>query len=161
MRPERLPSLSRLTSFAFGVLLFVCPPLDARPREIIRIELRGYRLDVETARTPEDRERGLKFRRSLCDTCGMLFVYPRADRRSFHTSDVFFAIDVAYFGDDRRLLELRTLPANGQPTTGKGSPEFAAREAFRYALAVPAGWFARHGVGRHTMLELPRGLPAI
>ncbi len=160
----RFPGLLLFVGVQMAGALWLAPdaPLEARPREVIRIELRGQRLDVETARTPEDRERGLKFRRALCDTCGMLFVYPQAERRACHTRDVFFAIDVAYFGDDRRLLELRTLPADaGSQSPTQQAPEFAPREAFRYALAVPAGWFARHGSDRHTVLELPYDLPAI
>lgn len=171
--PVRLPGIACVAVLAGLSLSFpfsssglnFAAGLEARPREVIRIELRGHRLDVETARTPEARERGLRYRSRLCNTCGMLFVYPRADRRSFHTRDVFMALDVAYFGDDRRLLELRTMPANGvgpgSQSGEKTAPEFPAREAFRYALAVPAGWFARHGIGRHIVLELPHDLPAL
>lgn len=128
---------------------------EARPREVVRIEVDGNVIDVETARTPEDRERGLKYRPDLCANCGMLFVYPNEDRRSFYTKHVFVALDIGYFGADGRLQEWRTLAADDARTT------FPASEAFQYALAAPAGWFARHQVRRYAVLKLPHPLPAL
>lgn len=138
--------------------------LEARPREIVRITVDGNVLDVETARTPEDRERGLKYRSSLCDTCGMLFVYPTEDRRAFYMHDVFIALDIAYFGADGRLQEVRTLAAITEDTDAgdEAAPKtFPASIPFQYALAVSAGWFASHAIRRYAKLGLPHALPAL
>ena len=134
---------------------FPSPSTEARPREVVRISVDGNYLDVETARTPEDRERGLKYRAKLCATCGMLFVYPQADRRGFYTKHVFMELDVGYFGEDGRLLEWRTMAADDARNT------FPAGEAFQYALAVPAGWFARHQIRKYAVLRLPHDLRAL
>ncbi|MCR9143621.1 MAG: DUF192 domain-containing protein [bacterium] len=168
-----------LIFLSFGLLQSFASA-DARPREIVRISVDGNPLDVETARTPEDRERGLKYRPDLCGTCGMLFVFPREDRRAFYTQDVFIDLDIAYFGADGRLLEVRTLAANGgrdvpdenQPESdsddaeadigeSRGPETFPAQQAFQYALAVNAGWFASKQIRRYARLKLPYDLPAL
>ena len=91
----------------------------------------------------------------VCATCGMLFVYPQADRRGFYTKHVFMELDVGYFGEDGRLLEWRTMAADDARNT------FPAGEAFQYALAVPAGWFARHQIRKYAVLRLPHDLRAL
>lgn len=159
------PFLTALLLIGLSLTAFLFNPaasnlLEARPREVIRIAVAGHNLDVETARTPEARERGLKYRPSLCDTCGMLFVYPTVDRRAFYSKHVFLALDVAYFGADGRLLEVRTLAAD----TGDDDERprtFPASQPFQYALAAPAGWFKKHRIRRHAVLELPHDLPAL
>jgi hypothetical protein len=116
----------------------------------------------------------LKFRPELCATCGMLFVYPTEERRSFYTQDVFIPLDIAYFSADRRLIEVRTLPpdagrdfdpgaeSGAADSSNAAAPEtFPSSEPFRYALAVRGGWFAARDLGRYTKLALPRDLPAL
>lgn len=178
IRPRGTSRRSALAAFALSLVFLaaIACPSDARPREVIRIAVDGHALDVETARTPEDRERGLKYRSELCDTCGMLFVFPDEERRAFYTRDVFFALDIAYFGADGRLLEVRTLAANGgrlpeddadedsagDPSFGERGPEtFPSQQAFQYALAVKAGWFEQKRIRRYARLRLPHDLPAL
>lgn len=61
----------------------------------------GATFSLEVADTPLLQERGLGFRDSLCETCAMLFVFPRADRYAFWMKDMRFPIDIVWIRDGR------------------------------------------------------------
>ncbi len=58
--------------------------------------LQGKRFDVRVADTPETRELGLSYFRSLPANQGMIFLFDRADRYAFWMKGMRFPLDVVW-----------------------------------------------------------------
>lgn len=94
---------------------------------------------VEVARTADERAQGLKFRDELPDGTGMLFVFPDLATRSFWMEDTYIALDIAYMDASYRIVDIQQM----EPRTTRTYPSAAPA---MYALEVPEGWFAEHGI---------------
>jgi hypothetical protein len=113
---------------------------------------RRIALRVEIARTLSERARGLSGRRSLARDAGMLFLYPRAERRSFWMRDTHIPLAIAFLDARGRILRmLRMEPCEADPC-----PLYNPGLAFRSALEVNAGAFARWRVRRGDVVRLAR-----
>jgi uncharacterized membrane protein (UPF0127 family) len=97
----------------------------------------GFPVMAELAETPEEQARGLMGRRKLPDGHGMLFLYGRADQRTFWMKDTLIPLDLAYIVDGKIVTVHPLSPLDEQGVSGYAD----------MALEVPAGWFGDHGVG--------------
>jgi len=115
---------------------------------------------AEIAATPEERNRGLGGRAELPDDGGMLFVYATAEQRTYWMKDCLIALDIAFIGDDRRIVNVATLPAAaGLPDSL--IPKAGSRAPARYVLETTAGWFARHGLGAGDEVDVSAGVAGV
>ena len=113
------------------------------------------RLRALLARTAEQKTMGLMERRHLPDDTGMLFVYdstqpPDAGFWMFRTR---IPLDIAFLdstGTVRAVLAMTPCTA----VLAQGCPTFAPNVAYRFALEVNKGYFARHGVDVGSRLLL-------
>lgn len=106
---------------------------------------------AEVARTPEEREQGLMYRQELPDGTGMIFVFDDAQVRSFWMQNTYVALDIAFLDVSLRVIDIQQMePQTTDPHESAGPAMFA--------LEVPKGWFAAHGVkvGDQAKLELGR-----
>jgi uncharacterized membrane protein (UPF0127 family) len=100
---------------------------------------------VEIADTALEMTRGLSGRESLPEGRGMLFVMSSTARHSFWMPDMRFAIDIVWFDDNMRVVDV----------TENATPEsypmiFRPDEPARYALEVPAGYARARGIVQGT-----------
>lgn len=94
---------------------------------------------AEVARTSDERSRGLSHRDSVPAGTGMLFVYEQPEQRSFWMLDTYVPLDIAFIDPDLLVLDIQRMEARSTDFTESPAP-------FMFALEVPAGWFAEHGV---------------
>lgn len=106
---------------------------------------------AEVASTPEAREQGLMFRESLPDDTGMLFVFGDAAIRGFWMHNTYVDLDIAFMDADYRVVEIHQRDAMDREVRDSTVP-------FTYALEVPKGWLAAHGVevGATARVEMRR-----
>jgi len=102
----------------------------------------GAQLRVEIADTPELRERGLMGRTSLADDAGMVFVWPEDTTSAFWMKDTLMPLSVAFIASDGTVLAMIDM----EPCRADPCPVYDAHVAYRMALEVNKGAFARHGV---------------
>jgi uncharacterized membrane protein (UPF0127 family) len=116
-------------------------PAVAAPRVIVETAA-GARLpvQVELARTDEERARGLMNRRDLAPEAGMLFLFAESEARAFWMKNTLLPLDMLFIDDGGRVVGLieRAEPLTTSPRD-PGVPS-------RYVLEVNGGWAARHGV---------------
>jgi uncharacterized protein len=62
----------------------------------------SFRLEI--ADTPELRQRGLMFRRSLAPDRGMLFVFPYEAEQAFYMKNTYVPLDMVFVTSDNRVL---------------------------------------------------------
>jgi uncharacterized protein len=116
------------------------------PQPAVRFETsRGpWVVQVELARTDEQRARGLMFRRDLPRDRGMLFIFDETSEHPFWMHNTLIALDLIYLGDDRRVVGV---VANAEPRTD--TPRTVGKPS-RYVVEVSGGEAAAHAVGPDT-----------
>jgi uncharacterized protein len=144
------------------------PSEPARPQRVVAVVPAGTPApasarDVvfaEVVATPERRHRGLGGRERLLPDHGMLFAYPRAEERTFWMKDCLLALDIAFLGEDGRILRLATLPA-AAGVADDDLPRASSGRPARYVLETEAGWFARHGVAEGDLVDVARAVSGV
>jgi uncharacterized protein len=116
------------------------------PQPAVRFETpRGpWVVQVELARTDQQRARGLMFRRDLPRDRGMLFIFEETSEHPFWMHDTLIALDLIYLGDDRRVVGV---VENAEPRTD--TPRTVGKPS-RYVVEVGGGEAAAHAVGPGT-----------
>jgi uncharacterized membrane protein (UPF0127 family) len=92
-------------------------------------------MQLEFALTPLERYTGLSKRSSLCDQCGLLFLFPDKDTRTFVMRQMNFPLDIIWLDEDRVIGFSKNLAPEEEPYTPYRSPR-----AVNAVLEVPAGF---------------------
>ena len=105
------------------------------------------RLTVLLAESEQQRTLGLMERRSLAPNAGMLFLYPtmQPPTPGYWMFRTRIPLDIAFADSLGRIVSIETM----QPCPSElaqGCPDYPAGAAYRAALEVNAGFFARTGV---------------
>jgi hypothetical protein len=150
LRPRALPGTALTVSGAL-LLLALLLALPARAElQRIGIVVGAERLTVEVADEEHERQRGLMYRRSLEPGHGMLFVYPDTWRRAFWMKNTPLPLDIAFIDEHGTLTEILPLEPLSESVVQSRYPA-------RYALEVPRGWFAAHGIGPGARMTFDAG----
>ncbi len=125
--------------------------LAPNPQQLVQrhIQIGDATVVVDIADTEGLREQGLSGRASLAEGQGMLFVFPEDNTQGFWMKDMRFSIDIIWLSADGKVV---TIKPDASPDS---YPEvFYPTAPVRYALEVPAGFAARHGVILSTIVKL-------
>lgn len=131
------------------------PRVDVLPASEVRIETDAGTVSVlaRVADEPDARRHGLMGVEELPEGVGMLFVFEAEREGAFWMKDTLVPLDIAFAGDDGTIREILTMsPCDAEPC-----PTYDPEVAYRTALEVPAGWFARQGVEAGDRLEHDAG----
>jgi uncharacterized membrane protein (UPF0127 family) len=96
-------------------------------------------LHVEYAKTFEQRARGLMFRKSLCEDCGMFFKFESARFAGMWMKNTFIPLDVAFIDRNGVITDIKPLTPHSLESVG------SSKEVL-YALEMNQGWFAEHNI---------------
>jgi uncharacterized membrane protein (UPF0127 family) len=94
---------------------------------------------AEVASTPDQRSQGLMNRSSIPAGTGMLFVFQDSAVRSFWMRNTLVALDIAFMDAEFQVTDIQQMEADSEDFHDSRYPAM-------YALEVPQGWFAAHGV---------------
>lgn len=102
---------------------------------------------LEAAASKAARDRGLRYRKSLSPSGGMLFVYPSSAEHSFSMKDTYLKLDVFCLDQDLKVLEIKTgIPINSE------RPRKCAPGS-RYIVMLSAGAAEREKIRAGSVLE--------
>ena len=105
-------------------------------------------LVVEVANTPAEQHKGMMFRPRLGPDEAMLFIFPRDDNLSFWMKNTYVDLDLAFIASDGEIVQIE------HPKAFDAEPVYS-RQPARFALELPAGWLAAHGIGVGTRITIP------
>ena len=107
----------------------------------LALEIKGKKISVELAATPDSRRLGLMHRDSMGDDHGMLFVFPASDKkfRSFWMHNTRLPLSIAYIRDDGTIINVEEMKALDEHSIWSHEPA-------RLALEMNKGWFHVHGI---------------
>jgi len=124
--------------FFLAVLCVSCGKKETG-RNLHVLSVNGKKIRVETAVTPEERSRGLMYRKKLASDRGMLFVYYRKTVLSFWMKNTYIPLSIAFIDADMTIIDIQQMES--ETTDSHTSPRPAL-----YALEMNRGWFAEHRI---------------
>jgi len=140
----------------FGIMLFILCFSSAAckseklPVKKIEIERGGQVIAVvkaELAVSPEERSKGLMYRKSLKDGNGMLFIFDKDEVMSFWMKNTYVPLSIAFIAGNGKIIDIKDMyPLDTNSV-------FSSRSV-RYALEAPQGWFLRAGVKEGDSIKL-------
>ena len=95
---------------------------------------------IEIADNSQERARGLMGHRSLSDSQGMLFIYPKEKVLSFWMKNTAIPLDIIFINKSRRIIKVHS---NAVPMD---KTSILSGEPVLYALEVNAGFCARYAI---------------
>ena len=105
---------------------------------------------AEVARTQDEQQRGLMYRTELADGTGMIFLWDGEEIRSLWMSNTYVDLDVAFMDAGLRVVDVLQMEAETTEIHSSRAPAM-------FALEVPRGWLAEHGVAEGSVAELVLG----
>lgn len=105
--------------------------------------------EVEVADGPREMARGLMYRRELCRSCGMVFVYPEARIRSFWMRNTLLPLDMIFMESSGRIVDIHesTVPL-------REVPPYSSRSPVSVVLEVNAGFAGEGGLKVGDVVDL-------
>lgn len=115
------------------------------------VVLGGERFSVEIADDRDEQALGLMFRDHMEPDHGMLFVFPREQRRSFWMKNCRIALDIMFFDAEGTLINTHhSVP----PCRVDPCPSYPSTRPAQYVLELNAGMARRLGVEPGDRLEM-------
>lgn len=107
-----------------------------------------HSIRAQLARSPEQRQIGLMFRKEMPTQEGMLFVFEQPSPQCFWMRNTFIPLSIAFLADDGTVVNI----ADMQP---QSDASHCSAKPVRFALEMNQGWFAKRGVKAGTRLTGP------
>ncbi|OPZ95246.1 MAG: hypothetical protein BWY70_02046 [Bacteroidetes bacterium ADurb.Bin408] len=102
---------------------------------------------IEIADNDIERTQGLMYRKSMPDSCGMLFIFETMQPLSFWMKNTYIPLDIIYLDNAYRIVSIAPYR---QPLSEEAIP--SGGEA-RYVVEVNAGFCDRHKIGVGDKIE--------
>ena len=138
--------LSVVLSAVFSVLCSLLFGAAARAQEgpqpplpNITLQAGLHLIKAEVARTPQQVQTGMMFRREMGNNEAMLFVFGDLAPRCFWMKNTLLPLSIAFLADDGQIVQINDM----QP---RDEASHCTKTAVRYALEMNQGWFAKRGV---------------
>ncbi len=114
---------------------------DEQPQRLQAITLGAgmHNIHAELAITPEQRQKGLMYRRDLASHEGMLFVFEAAQSQCFWMRNTPTPLTIAFIADDGSIVNLADMKPFDEASHCSTQP-------VRYVLEMNQGWFAKRGI---------------
>ena len=112
----------------------------------IKLNAGMHVLQIEVARSPEERSIGLMFRKSMGTNEGMLFVFEQPGQQCFWMKNTLLPLSVAFLADDGTVVNVDDM----KPLT---LDSHCSAKPVRFVLEMNDGWFVKRGVKAGTQLQ--------
>ena len=112
-----------------------------QPQQLQAITLSAgmHNIRAELALTPEQRQKGLMYRRDLATHQGMLFVFEDATPQCFWMRNTPTPLTIAFVADDGSIVNLADMKPFDESSHCSARP-------VRFVLEMNQGWFAKRGI---------------
>lgn len=109
---------------------------------------------VDVADDPQERERGLMFRKNMEQNNGMLFIFGGSvdNNLSFWMKDTYIPLDIIFIDSDLRIVDIieAVQPCLQQQET---CPSYPSKQPAKYVLEVNAGFVRQNKINVGDKLE--------
>ena len=116
------------------------------------VEINEKKIIVEIADTSQERAQGLMFRESLCQNCGMLFIFEEEEMHSFWMKNTLIPLDMIFLDKNGIITDI----IEAEPCVQDPCPYYTSSQPGRYVLEINKGVSAQHSftTGQKVILNL-------
>lgn len=131
----------RMIGLAWLVSATAAWAADEQPQRLQAITLNAgmHNIRAELAITPDQRQKGLMYRRDLAQHEGMLFVFEAPSPQCFWMRNTPTPLTIAFVADDGSIVNLADMKPFDDNSHCSARP-------VRYVLEMNQGWFAKRGI---------------
>jgi len=108
------------------------------------------RLNLEIARTPDEHQVGLMYRKTLDPDSGMLFVYDHPATEGYWMHNTYVPLSIAWIDQNGTIVDIQDMQALTDDAHFPVAP-------YWYALEANMGWYVDHGVGVGQQIQFCLG----
>ena len=105
------------------------------------------KLTIEIADNEVETAQGLMYRRTMPDSCGMVFIFADSQPRNFWMKNTYLPLDILFLDESKKIV---TIQANRTPFSEEQIPSF---ENAKYVLEVNAGYCKRKGIEKGELVK--------
>ena len=147
--------LLRFAALALFACLAACGPAPGTVTELNVRTIRfpdGTSIKADLAVLEADLVKGMKYRESLDEDRGMLFIYANEGMYPFWMYEVKVPLDMLWLDKDRKIVQLvhQCPPCAGPPAQ---CPSYGGQVMAQYILEVKAGVAKKHGLRPGMVLD--------
>ena len=111
------------------------------------IKINDLLTNIEVASNPNDRRKGLMYRKSLSEDHGMFFVWEYRKRQCMWMRNTYIPLNVAYIDTKGKILEIyEMLPLS--------EDSICSKKRVKYALEVNLDYFKRNNVSVGDLIDI-------
>ena len=143
---KKIPaSLAAAACIAAGVAFAELP--------ILELSAGIHLVRAEVAYTFETRAQGLMFRQHLGPNQGMFFVFPQSELHCMWMKNTLIPLSVAFVDEKGKIVSISDMRPQTETSHCAAAPA-------KFALEMPAGWFATKGIKPGTTIQGLEKAPA-
>jgi uncharacterized protein len=105
------------------------------------------KLTIEIADNEAETTQGLMYRRTMPDSCGMVFIFADSQPRNFWMKNTYLPLDILFLDESKKIV---TIQANRTPFSEEQISSF---ENAKYVLEVNAGYCKRKGIEKGDVVK--------
>jgi uncharacterized protein len=105
------------------------------------------KLTIEIADNEAETTQGLMYRRSMPDSCGMIFVMPDYEPQKFWMKNTYIPLDIIFLDESKKIV---TIQANTTPFSEAGVESY---DKAKFVLEVNAGYCKRKGIEKGDLVK--------
>jgi uncharacterized protein len=105
------------------------------------------KLTIEIADNEAETTQGLMYRRSMPDSCGMIFVMPDYEPQKFWMKNTYIPLDIIFLDETKKIV---TIQANTTPFSEAGVESY---DKAKFVLEVNAGYCKRKGIEKGDLVK--------
>lgn len=107
------------------------------------VKLAGKQFKVKIAETPREMQKGLSHKNSLCQNCGMLFVFEEEKHPKFWMKDTTIPLDMVFINSDLEVVDIY----HADPCKRKECKTYSPSKKSLYVLEVLQNTFSKKIIG--------------
>jgi uncharacterized protein len=107
----------------------------------------NQKLTIEIADNDAETTQGLMYRRSMPDSCGMIFIMKESEPQKFWMKNTYIPLDIIFLDETKKIV---TIQANTTPFSEAGVESY---DKAKFVLEVNAGYCKRKGIEKGDLVK--------
>mgnify|MGYP003334891422 CR=1 FL=1 len=112
---------------------------QAQQLPTINLNAGMYNIVAQVAKSPEQREIGLMFRKQMPAHEGMIFVFEEPATQCFWMRNTLIPLSAAFVGDDGTIVNIEDMAPMSDAS-------HCSKKPVRFVLEMNQGWFSKRGI---------------